>query len=138
MISPASASERVSLPKAIGWSVAFMLLGIATSAVLMSLWAQVAYGNVGRGLNALVEPGPAQTIVAGSSQLLGFAFATWVIGFRVLRLGRADLRWFRPKAGAPGLVTGASLWETRAIQAILWRARPIPSMLKGTSTSKCS
>ena len=111
MISPASASERVSLPKAIGWSVAFMLLGIATSALLMSLWAQVAYGNVGRGLNALVEPGPAQTIVAGSSQLLGFAFATWIIGFRVLHLSRADLRWFRPRRRCAGTGHRLGCWR---------------------------
>lgn len=119
MISPATGSERVPLSKAIGWSVAFMLLGIASSALLMSLWAQIAYGNVGRGLNALVEPGPAQTIVAGSSQLLGFAFATWVIGFRVLRLNRADLRWFRPRAGAPGMATGLALGAGAAAVALL-------------------
>ncbi|HKP49398.1 MAG TPA: hypothetical protein VJU17_05235, partial [Gemmatimonadales bacterium] len=96
-----------------------MLLGIASSALLMSLWAQIAYGNVGRGLNALTEPGSAQTIVAGSSQLLGFAFATWVIGFRVLRLDRADLRWFRPRAGAPGMVTGLALGAGAAAVALL-------------------
>jgi uncharacterized protein len=96
-----------------------MLLGIASSALLMSLWALGAYGDVARGLGALVEPGPAQTIVAGLSQLLGFVFATWVIGFRVLRLGRADLRWFRAKTGAPGLVTGLALGAGAAGVALL-------------------
>ena len=43
------------LLKAIGWSVAFMLLGIGTSALLMSGWAVAAYGDVERGLNALVR-----------------------------------------------------------------------------------
>jgi membrane protease YdiL (CAAX protease family) len=109
LTAPAPGPERVSLPKAIGWSVAFMLLGIALSALLMSLWAVLSYGDLAGGLNSLVQPGPAQTIVAGSSQLLGFGFATWFVGFRVLRLGRRDLRWFRPRSGAPGMVTGLAV-----------------------------
>jgi len=96
-----------------------MLLGIAGSGVVLALWAQLAYGNVARGLTALVQPGAAQTAVAGVSQLLGFAFATWVIGFRVLHLKRTDLRWFRPRAGAPGLAGGLALGAAAAGIALL-------------------
>jgi membrane protease YdiL (CAAX protease family) len=109
----------LSLPKAIGWSVAFMLLGIGTSALLMSGWALIAYGDLTRGLAALVEPGPTQTVVAGFSQLLGFAFATWVIAFRVLRLRRSDLRWSRPRTGGPGLALGLALGAGAAAVALL-------------------
>ena len=119
MTSSVPGSEKLSLSKAIGWSVAFMLLGIGVSALLMSLWALLAYGDLARGLGTLVEPGPAQTIVAGSSQLLGFAFATWVIGFRVLRLDRSDLRWFQPRTGGRGLVTGLAVGAGAAGVALL-------------------
>jgi membrane protease YdiL (CAAX protease family) len=116
---PASSSGRVSLSKAIGWSVAFMLLGIGVSGLLMSLWALVRYGDVAGGLTALVEPGPTQTVVAGSCQLLGFALATWVVGFRVLRLDRSDLRWSEARIGAPGLGMGLALGAGAAGVALL-------------------
>lgn len=96
-----------------------MLLGIGASALLLALWAFLAYGDVARGLTALVQPGAAQTAVAGSSQLLGFAFATWIIGFRVLRLGRSDLRWSRPRTGARGLAIGLALGAGAAGVALL-------------------
>jgi uncharacterized protein len=96
-----------------------MLLGIAGSGLLMSLWALVTYGDVASGLTALVEPGPTQTIVAGLSQLVGFAFATWVIGFRVLRLRPTDLRWSKPRTGAPGLAMGLILGAGAAGVALL-------------------
>jgi uncharacterized protein len=84
---------RMPLRKAIGWSVLFMVLGWASAAGFMSLWAWAAYGSVPTGLETLRTPGGIQTLVAGSSQLLGFAFATWLIGFRALGLRPADLRW---------------------------------------------
>ncbi|HEX6434317.1 MAG TPA: type II CAAX endopeptidase family protein, partial [Gemmatimonadales bacterium] len=109
----------VSLPKAIGWSIAFMLLGIAASAALIFLWAYVAYGDVTKGVNAVAAPGPTQTIVAGISQLLGFAFATWFIGFRALRITRDDLRWVTPRWGVPGLARGLALGAGAAGLALL-------------------
>jgi membrane protease YdiL (CAAX protease family) len=96
-----------------------MLLGIGASALLMAGWAFANYGDVARGLTTLVEPGPAQTLVAGSSQLLGFAFATWIVGFRVLRLHRTDLRWSAPGAGGPGLAMGLALGAAAAGVALL-------------------
>src|SRR5689334_6497081 len=71
-------SRALSLPKAIGWSIAFLLLGWALVSALVALWAWAAYGDVVKGLQALVTPGPLQALVGGVAQLLGFAFATWV------------------------------------------------------------
>jgi membrane protease YdiL (CAAX protease family) len=96
-----------------------MLLGIGVSALLLSGWAKLAYGDVARGLITLSAPGFEQTIAAGCSQLLGFAFATWVIGFRVLHLDRRQLRWSTVRAGAPGLVTGLALGAIAAASALL-------------------
>ena len=119
MTSPGTGSERASLAKAIGWSVAFMLLGIAVSGTVMSLWARLQYGDLVQGLKAMIEPGPGQFIVAGVSQLLGFGFATWVVGFRILRLGRSHLRWASPRIGAPGLAMGLALGAAAAGVALL-------------------
>jgi membrane protease YdiL (CAAX protease family) len=116
---PALAPERLTVPKAIGWSIAFVLLGIGFSAVLLCIWAWLFYGDVVRGLTTLTQPGPAQAILAGSSQLLSFAFATWLIGFRVLRLGREQLRWAKPHVGVPGLGAGLLLGAAAAGCALL-------------------
>jgi len=119
LTSPAIGPERLSLAKAIGWSIAFLLLGIGLSGVLMSLWALMAHGSLARGLTELVQPGATQTTVAGMSQLLGFGLATWVIGFRALHLDRSDLRWFPPRQGAPGLALGLGLGAGSAAVALL-------------------
>lgn len=119
MTSLTSSPARITLPKAIGWSVAFMLLGIGVSALVLTLCAVVGYGDLARGLTALREPGFAQTIAGGISQLLGFAFATWVIGFRLLHLDRSQLRWSPPRIGAPGLAIGLILGAATAGVALL-------------------
>jgi membrane protease YdiL (CAAX protease family) len=116
---PATVPEKLTLPKAIGWSIAFMLVGIALSALLLSGWAKLAYGDVAKGLSTLTEPGPSQIIVAGSSQLLALGFATWLIGFRVLHLDRAQLRWIGPRTGGAGLLTGLALGAAAAGSALL-------------------
>jgi membrane protease YdiL (CAAX protease family) len=96
-----------------------MLLGIATSAFLIFVWAFVVYGDIARGVTAVATPGPTQIIVAGFSQLLGFAFATWFVGFRALRLGRDELRWYPARIGLPGLVRGLALGAGAAGMALL-------------------
>jgi len=119
LTSLTSSPAGISLPKAIGWSVAFMLLGIGASACVMALCAVIGYGDLARGLMHLRDPGLAQIIVGGVSQLLGFGFATWVIGFRVLRLNRSQLRWASPRTGAPGLGVGLILGAAAAGLALL-------------------
>jgi membrane protease YdiL (CAAX protease family) len=100
-----------------------MLLGIAVSGCFMSLWALAAYGDLTRGLTTLLTPGPAQIVAAGTSQLLGFLFATWFVGFRVLGLRRFQLRWQPLGTGArvfgSGLVLGAAAAALGLIGAIL-------------------
>lgn len=119
MTAPVTGPGRLPLSKAIGWSIAFLLLGIGASGTLISAWVLAMYGDLAAGLTELVKPGPVQTIVAGSSQLLGFAFATWVIGFRALGLSRTDLRWCQPKIGGPGLALGLALGACAAATALL-------------------
>jgi membrane protease YdiL (CAAX protease family) len=119
LTSTEGAPARVSPVKAIGWSVAFMLLGMSVSAAILMLWALAAYGDMARGLTALLAPGAGHIVVAGVSQLLGFAFATWIIGFRVLRLGRYQLRLAPPRSGVRGLASGLALGAGAAGGALL-------------------
>jgi membrane protease YdiL (CAAX protease family) len=105
--------------KAIGWTVAFMLLGMSASGTVMALWALVRYGSVADGLSRILAPGPEQIVVAGTSQLLGFAFATWAVGFRALRLGRWDLRWAPARIGVRGFTVGLTIGAAAAGLALL-------------------
>jgi membrane protease YdiL (CAAX protease family) len=118
-LTGAPEAKRVSLGKAIGWSVAFMLLGIVISAGLLGLWAVVTYGDVARGLIGLLKPGPTQVVAAGTSQLVGFAFATWFVGFRMLHLNRAQLRWAPPRKGVRGFSIGLALGAGAAALALV-------------------
>ena len=105
--------------KAIGWTIAFMLLGISVSSSVMILLAFARYGSVVDGLNRIVTPGAEQILVGGISQLLGFSFATWLIGFRVLRLHRADLRLAPPRIGLRGFAIGLTIGVAAAGLALL-------------------
>jgi len=105
--------------KAIGWTVAFMLLGMSASGTVMALWALTKYGSVAEGLTRILAPGPEQILVAGTSQILGFAFATWAIGFRALRLRRRDLRWAPARIGLRGLAIGLTIGAASAGLAML-------------------
>jgi membrane protease YdiL (CAAX protease family) len=109
----------VSPWKAIGWTVAFMLLGMSASVTVMSLWALVSYGSVSGGLTRILAPGAEQVVVAGTSQVLGFGFATWAIAFRALRLRSRDLRWAPARIGLRGWAIGVGIGAAAAGLALL-------------------
>jgi membrane protease YdiL (CAAX protease family) len=85
----------------------------------MAIWALARFGTVADGLSRLLAAGPEQLVVAGTSQLLGFAFATWVIGFRALGLRRWDLRWAPPRLGLKGCAVGLTIGAASAVLAML-------------------
>ena len=118
MTARSGGSQKFPLIKAIGWSVAFLLLGIGVSSFLMALWAWLAFGDVTAGLKALAVPGARQALVGGICQLIGFGFAMWLIGFRVLHLGRAQLRLASTKPGARGFGIGLALGAATAAVAL--------------------
>jgi membrane protease YdiL (CAAX protease family) len=96
-----------------------MLLGMSASGTVMSLWALLWHGSIADGLGRILAPGPEQILVAGTSQLLGFAFATWVVGFRALRLRRWDLRWVPAGIGLRGFTIGLTIGAAAAGLALL-------------------
>ena len=123
MTSPEGTPQRWSPAKAIGWSVAFVVLGMSLSAAIIMLWALAAHGDIARGLAVLLTPGPGQILVAGISQLLGFGFATWFVGFHVLRLDRRQLRLAPARTGVPrfgrGLLLGGGAAAGALVGAVL-------------------
>jgi uncharacterized protein len=112
-------TNRISVGKAIGWSVAFMLLGIAVTTALFYLCALVGYGNLGNGVKAMMNAGPAGVLVSGTSQLLGFTFATWYVGFRLLHLDRYKLRLAPPRTGVRGFGRGLAIGAAAAGLALV-------------------
>ncbi|HET8625046.1 MAG TPA: CPBP family intramembrane glutamic endopeptidase [Gemmatimonadales bacterium] len=115
--APAGAREIL---KAIGWSIAFLLIGLAVTTALFSL-AALAYGqgDLQAGTRVLERPGGAQTLAGGVSQLLGFGLATWIVGFKFLHLDRAALRWERPARGVRGMLGGLALGAGAASLALV-------------------
>lgn len=118
MISAGAVSQWRPLPKAIGASIAFVLLGTVFTSLITASWAAVTYGDLMSGLRRLERPGALQALVAGVSQVLGFGLATWIVAFRWLRLGREDLRWCRAREGLPGFGWGTLLGIVPALVAV--------------------
>ncbi|MGH7631444.1 MAG: lysostaphin resistance A-like protein [Gemmatimonadales bacterium] len=113
MTAPRPESRQVL--KAIGWSIAFLLTGLALSTLLLAGWAAaIAGGDVRLGMSRLQQPGGLQTIADGSSRLLAFLLTTWAIGVRALGLDWRRLRWAPPAWGARGLLGGLALGATAA------------------------
>jgi uncharacterized protein len=91
--------DRISPTKAIGWSIAFVVLtGVLT--IVLGLGLATALVGPDAAPAWLDTAGPAQTLLQAVCLLASAAFFTWLIGIRVLGLTLADLRWRVPHGGA--------------------------------------
>ncbi len=118
MTAPAPESRQVL--KAIGWSIAFLLLGLGfTTLFLWLAAAALAGGDAGRGMAALQAPGAAQALAGGLSQLAGFGLATWVVGVRLLHMDRDALRLAPAREGVRGMLGGLGLGALAAAVALV-------------------
>lgn len=116
----ASRPEPRDVLKAIGWSIAFLLLGLAVTTLLLWLIAAAfGGGDPQPGMAMLKQPGAAQALAGGFTQLAGFGFATWLIGVRLLHMDRRALRIARPKDGVRGLAGGLGLGALAAGVALI-------------------
>ncbi len=104
--------------KAIGWSVAFMLIGVAISVALLSVAACALQGDLEAGLKRLGRPDGVSTALQGLSQLGGFLIATWVVGVRACGLSTQDLRWPRGGRALTGAGRGLALGTAAALGAV--------------------
>ncbi len=84
--------------KAIGWSIAFVVLTFLLASVLGYGIALTLTGSNPEALAFLETIGPGAMLLQAVVMLACAAVFTWLIGVRVLGLSRADLRY--PPAGA--------------------------------------
>jgi membrane protease YdiL (CAAX protease family) len=106
------------LRRALGWSIAFALLGAVLSLLFICAGALLAAGDLNAGLAIMQAPGPTETLVSGSSLLLGFGLATWALGVRGVGLGARELRWCGAGEGVRGFGRGAALGIGAGVLAI--------------------
>lgn len=98
--------ERVSLAKAIGWSIAFVVLTLLVAALLAYGIALLLRGSHAGALELLGSLSAGAMLLQAAVTLAAAAAFTWLIGFRALGLRPADLRWVAPSRGLPGLAGG--------------------------------
>jgi membrane protease YdiL (CAAX protease family) len=97
---------------AVGWAILFLVIGLGLTVGLGAIAISVG-GLAGGGTSA---SGLVTGVVYG---LIGFGFATWLVGFRILKFSWADLRWSPSSTIARGFGVGLLLGAVPAAIAIL-------------------
>jgi uncharacterized protein len=92
-LNRAPQGRRVSAPKAIGWSIAFVVLTLLVAALLAFGIAMLLRGSRGGALELLGSVGPGTMLLQAFATLAAAGVFTWLIGIRVLGLTLEDLRW---------------------------------------------
>jgi uncharacterized protein len=114
--------DRYSLPKAIGWSIAFVVLTFILFGLLSLGAALLLTGSPEAAMAWLGGTGPGPLLLQAATMLLSTALCTWLIGMRVLGLTAADLRYIgehRPPGFVLGGMAGALAAGTALLVAVL-------------------
>jgi len=98
--------DRYSLPKAIGWSVAFVVLTLVVAGLLAFGIAMLVVRSTGGALAWLESTGPGAILLQAGVTLASTGLFTWLIGMRILRLTPTDLRYDVGRRGL-GFVLGS-------------------------------
>jgi membrane protease YdiL (CAAX protease family) len=94
------------LPKAIGWSIAFVILALVLASLLGFGAALLIAGSVGEAVAWLQTVGWGPILVQSLAAIAATLVFTWLIGFRVIGLGLRDLRWVGTGPGGRGFALG--------------------------------
>jgi membrane protease YdiL (CAAX protease family) len=103
-------ADRYSSAKAIGWSIAFVVLVLLLTGLIAFGLALPVTGSAPAATGWLGGSGPGPVLLQSIAMLLSTALFSWLIGVRVLRLTLADLRYRESHSGAGfgfGLIAGA-------------------------------
>jgi len=110
--------DRYSLPKAIGWSIAFVVLTFILFGLLSLGAALLMTGSPEAAIAWLGGTGPGPLLLQAAAMLLSTALFTWLIGMRALGLTPTDLR-YTAKRRAPGFALGGMAGALAAGTALL-------------------
>lgn len=93
-------ADRYFSLKAIGWSIAFVVLVFIMTGLLAFGLALVTTGSPAAASDWLQGTGPLPVLVQGVAMVLSALLFTWLIGVRALRLTLTDLRYRVSHRGA--------------------------------------
>ncbi len=99
---------RISLLKAIGWSIAFVVLTFLFASLLGYGVALALTGGNHAALSLMRSVGPGAMLLQSAAMLLSAGLFTWLIGYRVFGLDLGALRWRDVGARLPGFGRGAA------------------------------
>lgn len=119
MTSPVGAPARVSPAKAIGWSIAFVVLTLLTAGLVGLGAAVLITGSQAAAVEWLSSLGPKQMLFQAVVTLASTAFFTWLIGFRALGLAREDLRYVAGRVARAGFSLGLLAGAVTAAVALI-------------------
>jgi membrane protease YdiL (CAAX protease family) len=105
--------------KAIGWSIAFLVLTFLTAALVGLGAAILITGSTAAAVAWLTALGPGSMLLQAALTLACTALFTWLIGFRILGLTRADLRYVSSRHGRTGFGLGLLAGALAAGTALL-------------------
>jgi len=97
---------RVTPAKAIGWSIAFLVLTFLTAGFITMGAGALLTGSLDRTVEWLKAFSAGTIMIQAIAALTSTALFTWLIGFRRLGLSRADLRYAGSSAASTGLRWG--------------------------------
>jgi membrane protease YdiL (CAAX protease family) len=109
--------DRYPLPKAIGWSIAFVVLTFILIGLVVFGAGMVINGSPEAAGAWLGGTGPGALLLQGVAMVLCAGLLTWLLGVRVLRLSMADLRYRLP-SGGKGFAAGAMIGGLAAVAGL--------------------
>ena len=109
----------MSPAKAIGWSIAFLVLTFLTAGLVGLGAAVLITGSTPAAVTWLTALGPGSMLLQAVVTLASTALFTWLIGIRILRLTRADLRYLAGRRARSGFGLGLLAGSLTAGAALL-------------------
>ena len=111
--------RRLSPGKAIGWSIAFLVLTFLTAGLICLGIGVLLTGSLAGADAWLRTLGPGSMLAQAGTTLFATAFFTWLIGFHRLGLTYHDLRYSTGRLAGSGLARGLLAGALTAALALL-------------------
>ncbi len=117
-MSGSPSDKRITLPKAIGWSIAFVVLTFLLASLLAFGIALLVARSGSGAVDFLQSVGPGAMLVQAIVMLVSAGIFTWLFGFRILGMTREDLRYAPPQEGLRGFGLGLLFGALTAATAL--------------------